>query len=49
MLTDAGADFLAETLNDVISAAQTALKPLTREEQKALFQLLGKLTSEIER
>ena len=49
VLTDAGADFLAETLNAVISAAQTALKPLTREEQKMLFQLLGKLTSETER
>jgi MarR family transcriptional regulator, 2-MHQ and catechol-resistance regulon repressor len=49
VLTDAGADFLIETLSEVISAAQNAMKPLTREEQKTLFHLLGKLTSETER
>ena len=42
-ITNAGADLLEETLGAVIGAAQQALKPLTRAEQKTLFHLLGKL------
>ncbi len=45
-LTEAGARFLAETLGEVIGFANEALKPLTREEQKTLFRLLGKLSDE---
>lgn len=45
-LTDAGAQFLQDTLSEVIGAANQALKPLTREEQKQLFNLLGKLLDE---
>ncbi len=42
-LTDEGAKFLEETLSEVIGVANEQLKPLTRDEQKALFTLLGKL------
>jgi len=42
-LTDEGAKFLEETLSEVIGVANEQLKPLTRDEQKTLFTLLGKL------
>jgi MarR family 2-MHQ and catechol resistance regulon transcriptional repressor len=45
-LTEAGARFLADTIAEVVAFAHESLKPLTREEQKALFQLLGKLTDD---
>lgn len=46
VLTEAGARFLADTLSDVIGFAAQAMKPLTRDEQKTLFHLLGKLLDE---
>ena len=46
VLTDAGAQFLQDTLSEVITAANTVMKPLTRDEQKTLFNLLGKLLEE---
>lgn len=46
VLTDAGAQFLQDTLNEVITVANTTMKPLTRDEQKTLFHLLGKLLEE---
>ena len=46
VLTEAGARFLAETLSDVIGDATQTMKPLTRDEQKTLFRLLGKLLAE---
>lgn len=42
-LTAAGAKFIEETMPMVVGFAQEAMKPLTREEQKTLFSLLGKL------
>jgi len=42
-LTDEGAEFIAETLPEVIGKANQTMRPLTREEQKTLFNLLGKL------
>ena len=45
-LTDAGAKFLQDTLSEVIGAANDTMKPLTRAEQKTLFNLLGKLLDE---
>lgn len=45
-LTDEGAKFIEETLPEVVGKATEALKPLTREEQKMLFNLLGKLLQE---
>jgi MarR family transcriptional regulator, 2-MHQ and catechol-resistance regulon repressor len=45
-LTDQGADFIRETAHDVINAAGEQMKSLTREEQKSLFKLLGKLLDE---
>jgi len=45
-LTEAGARFIEETLGAVITAANETMKPLTREEQKTLFRLLGKLLGE---
>jgi DNA-binding MarR family transcriptional regulator len=42
-LTDEGAKFVGETAADVIGFANETMKPLTRAEQKLLFQLLGKL------
>ncbi|MFN0123524.1 MAG: MarR family winged helix-turn-helix transcriptional regulator [Blastocatellia bacterium] len=42
-LTDAGAAFLEETLPEVIGFAETALGPLTRQEIKALAELLARL------
>lgn len=45
-LTEDGADFLEESLGDVQRFAAESLKALTRDEQKALFRLLGKLIEE---
>lgn len=45
-LTDAGAQFLQETLGEVISDANDEMKRLSRVEQKQLFGLLGKLLGE---
>ena len=42
-LTDDGAAFVEETAAEVIGFAQNTMKPLTRDEQKTLFALLGKL------
>ncbi len=42
-LTEAGAKFIEATLKDILEAAETALKPLTKAEQKALSALLDKL------
>ena len=42
-LTDAGARFLAETLDEIQRTATASISPLTRDEQKTLFRLLGKL------
>jgi DNA-binding MarR family transcriptional regulator len=42
-LTDEGARFIEETLAEVIAFANEALAALTRDEQKLLFNLLGKL------
>lgn len=45
-LTDEGAKFIEETLPMVIGMANEEMKPLTRDEQKTLFVLLGKLLEE---
>jgi MarR family transcriptional regulator, 2-MHQ and catechol-resistance regulon repressor len=45
-LTDEGSKFLEATLSEVLKFAEEAMKPLTRQEQKTLFELLGKLSSE---
>jgi MarR family transcriptional regulator, 2-MHQ and catechol-resistance regulon repressor len=45
-LTEEGSKFLEETLAEVLQFAEEALKPLTRQEQKSLFELLGKLLSD---
>jgi len=45
-LTDEGAKFIEETLPVVIGVANEEMKPLTRDEQKTLFVLLGKLLEE---
>jgi len=45
-LTDEGAKFIEETLPVVIGVANEQMKPLTRDEQKTLFVLLGKLLEE---
>jgi len=42
-LTDEGAQFVEETAAEVIGFATETMRPLTREEQKTLFNLLGKL------
>lgn len=42
-LTEAGAKFIEDTLKDILEASETALKPLTKAEQKALSALLDKL------
>lgn len=42
-LTDAGAQFLTDTLKQILEAAETSLKPLARAEQKTLSDLLDKL------
>ncbi|MGH9753205.1 MAG: MarR family winged helix-turn-helix transcriptional regulator [Blastocatellia bacterium] len=45
-LTDEGAKFLEETMSKVIGFANEEMRPLTREEQKTLFNLLGRLLDE---
>ncbi|MGH9838394.1 MAG: MarR family winged helix-turn-helix transcriptional regulator [Blastocatellia bacterium] len=42
-LTDDGARFVEETAAEVVGFANEEMKPLTRDEQKTLFHLLGKL------
>lgn len=42
-LTDEGAKFIEETSADVMGFARETMKTLTRDEQKQLFNLLGKL------
>jgi DNA-binding MarR family transcriptional regulator len=46
VLTDEGAQFIEQTLPEVIASANGTMKPLTRDEQKSLFKLLGKLLGE---
>jgi MarR family transcriptional regulator, 2-MHQ and catechol-resistance regulon repressor len=45
-LTAEGSKFLEDTLAEVLQFAEEAMKPLTRQEQKTLFELLGKLLSD---
>jgi DNA-binding MarR family transcriptional regulator len=45
-LTDEGAKFLQETAGEVIGFAEEAMKALTKKEQKALYELLGKFLEE---
>lgn len=45
-LTAAGAAFLQETSGEVIGFAEEAMKPLTKKEQKTLYELLGKFLQE---
>jgi len=45
-LTDDGAKFIEETLPEVIGQANETMKLLTREEQKTIFKLLGKVLGE---
>lgn len=45
-LTEAGAQFIEETMSTVIGFANETMQPLTREEQKSLYNLLGKLLTE---
>ena len=42
-LTTEGADFLRETLPEILATVDQTMKPLSRTEQKMLFRLLGKL------
>ncbi len=45
-LTQAGADFLEESLDEIQNHAARSLDPLTRDEIRSLFRLLGKLSGE---
>ncbi|HMV83767.1 MAG TPA: MarR family transcriptional regulator [Blastocatellia bacterium] len=45
-LTDEGVKFIEDTLPEVIGKANETMKPLSRDEQKTLFTLLGKLLGE---
>lgn len=45
-LTDKGAQFIEETVAEVIGFAESTMKPLTRQEQRALVALLAKLATE---
>ncbi len=45
-LTNDGAKFIEETALEVVGFAAGTMKRLTREEQKTLFRLLGKLLGE---
>jgi DNA-binding MarR family transcriptional regulator len=47
-LTDEGAKFIEETASEVIGFAKEAMNALTRDEQKRLFDLLGKLLAKEE-
>ncbi len=42
-LTDAGLDLLESTAAEVVESAETALRALNRDEQRVLFDLLGRL------
>ena len=42
-LTETGAKFLEDTLKQILGAAENAVKPLTKAEQKVLNELLDKL------
>jgi MarR family 2-MHQ and catechol resistance regulon transcriptional repressor len=42
-LTAEGADFLRDSLPEILKTVRETMKHLTREEQKTLFRLLGKL------
>ena len=42
-LTTAGAKFIEETAEQIIGMAESTMKPLTKQEQKTLGQLLDKL------
>lgn len=44
-LTSDGAKFVAETAGQIIAMAEETMKPLTKQEQKMLGQLLDKLMS----
>ena len=48
-LTEEGADFLRETLPEVIAHAEEALRVLSRSEQKTLFRLLARFNGEKEK
>lgn len=45
-ITDKGGKFLQDTAKEVLSFAEEALKPLSRQEQKSLYELLGKLLND---
>jgi len=45
-LTDAGARFVADTLQEIVGYAEGVMKPLTKQEQKLLIELLDKLKGE---
>jgi MarR family 2-MHQ and catechol resistance regulon transcriptional repressor len=45
-LTDEGARFIEDTAAEIMEYSREAMKALTREEQKTLFNLLGKLLDE---
>jgi MarR family transcriptional regulator, 2-MHQ and catechol-resistance regulon repressor len=45
-LTEDGAKFVGDTAAEVIGFAAETMRPLTREEQKTLFNLLGRLLGE---
>ena len=42
-LSETGAKLIEDTLKQILAAAETALKPLTKAEQKVLSELLDKL------
>lgn len=42
-LSETGAQFIESTLKQILEAAETCLKPLTKAEQKVLSELLDKL------
>jgi MarR family transcriptional regulator, 2-MHQ and catechol-resistance regulon repressor len=44
-LTDEGSKFLEDTYAEVLQFSEETMKPLTKQEQKTLFELLGKLSS----
>ncbi|HKX27297.1 MAG TPA: MarR family transcriptional regulator [Blastocatellia bacterium] len=45
-LTEEGTNFVEETAAEVVGFAKETMKPLTHDEQKQLFNLLGKLLQE---
>jgi MarR family 2-MHQ and catechol resistance regulon transcriptional repressor len=45
-LTDEGAKFIEDTAAEIIGFSNETMKSLTREEQKTLYNLLGKLLGE---